>query len=101
MIKLKKCQICNNNLVNILSLGKQPLCDDLVKVGQRKKNKLYPIKIIFCKKCVIAYNKYFISPKKVFPKSYHYRSSLTADVVNGMNELVNELEVALKEAGKI
>ena len=30
---IKKCQLCNSNLINFLDLGKQPLCDDL-KINQ-------------------------------------------------------------------
>ena len=89
---LKNCQLCNKKLINVFSLGKQPLCDDLKKIGSNKKSKLYKTDIIFCKKCIIAYNKFHINPKKLFPKSYHYRASLTGDVLNGMQELVNDLK---------
>lgn len=85
---LKNCQLCNEKLVKIFSLGMQPLCDDLKKIGSKKKNKLYKTDIIFCEKCIIAYNKFHVNPKKLFPKSYHYRSNLTKDVLNGMEELV-------------
>ena len=35
------CEICDTKkLPTVLNLGKHPLCDDLIKVGDRKKNKL-------------------------------------------------------------
>jgi hypothetical protein len=43
---------------------------------------------IFCKSCFTAYQKFLIPKKILFPKSYHYRSKLTKDVINGMNDLV-------------
>jgi SAM-dependent methyltransferase len=90
MKKIIKCQICEGKLAKSFSLGKQPLCDDLIKIGSKKKNSLYYVNIIFCKKCVIAYNQILIDPKKLFPKNYHYRSNLTKDVLAGMKDLVNE-----------
>jgi SAM-dependent methyltransferase len=91
MIKIiNKCQICDGKLTKTFSLGKQPLCDDLIKIGSKKKNSLYYINIIFCKKCIIAYNQIVIDPRKLFPKNYHYRSNLTKDVLVGMKDLVDD-----------
>lgn len=53
-----------------------------------KKNKKYPINILFCKKCFTAYQKFLIPNKILFPKNYHYRASLTQDVILGMKNLV-------------
>ena len=89
---LKYCQLCNHKLLKVFSLGKQPLCDDLKKIGTKKKSELYKTDIYFCKRCIIAYNKFQINPKKLFPKSYHYRANLTGDVLNGMQELVNDVK---------
>ena len=85
------CEICNKkNLPTALYLGKHPLCDELIKIGSSKKNQTYKIEIIFCKKCVTAYQKYQIPKKKLFPKNYHYRSKFTKDVTKGMKNLLNE-----------
>ena len=51
----------------MFSLGNQPLCDDLVEIGSKRKNKLYPINILFCKNCIIAFNQVHVTPK-LFPK---------------------------------
>jgi SAM-dependent methyltransferase len=92
MKKITKCQICAGKLSKAFSLGKQPLCDDLIKIGSKKKNSLYYANIYFCKKCIIAYNQVLIDPKKLFPKNYHYRSNLTKDVIEGMKDLVSEIK---------
>ena len=86
------CQICNKKTHFVFSLGNQPLCDDLKKIGKKIRNKLFPINIFFCKTCKTAYNEIQIKPKILFPKSYHYRSGLTLDVKEGMKDLVKNLE---------
>jgi len=83
------CEICDTKkLPTVLNLGKHPLCDDLIKIGDSKKNKLYKIEINFCKKCIIAYQKYQVPKKKLFPLNYHYRSKFTKDVIRGMQDVV-------------
>ena len=85
------CEICNKkNLPTVIDLGKHPLCDDLIKVGSNKRNKLHKIEIVFCKNCITAYQKYQVPKKKLFPKNYHYRSKFTKDVITGMKEVLNK-----------
>tara|TARA_B100001123_G_C15262573_1_gene1007149 strand:- start:349 stop:1578 length:1230 start_codon:yes stop_codon:yes gene_type:complete len=87
--QIKSCEICyNKKLKLVINLGFQPLCDDLKQIGHNKKNKLYPIKIYFCKNCLTAYQSVSVNKKELFPKNYHYRAKNTKDVLNGMKELV-------------
>jgi hypothetical protein len=87
--KIKRCEVCfADKLFTVLNLGKNPLCDDLNKIGSKNENKIYPIHILFCKNCFTAYQKFLIPKKILFPRSYHYRSNLTKDVINGMKDLV-------------
>ena len=92
------CEICNSKkyLVKILDLGSLPLVDDLIKVNSRKKNKLYKTQILYCKKCYTAYQKYNVKKKVLFPDKYHYRSSLTNDVIMGMESLVKDTKRFVK-----
>jgi len=83
---IKKCQICEKKLFNFLNLGKQPLCDDLSK--KPNNNKFYKLQVSYCKDCLTAFQKYNIEKKILFPKTYHYRSSNTKDVLDGMKDLV-------------
>lgn len=86
-----KCEICNQkNLQTVLRMGDHPLCDDLIKINSKKKNKNYKIEILFCKNCITAYQKYQVKKKILFPKNYHYRSRLTEDVIKGMKNLVSK-----------
>ena len=88
---ISKCEICNQkNLQTVLRMGDHTLCDDLIKINSKKKNINYKIEIIFCKNCIIAYQKYQVKKKILFPKNYHYRSRLTEDVIKGMKNLVSK-----------
>ena len=91
---INRCQICNGYLKDFLDLGKQPLCDDLT-VKPNSSN-FYKLKVSYCNKCLTAYQKYNIQKKILFPKNYHYRSSNTKDVVDGMKDLVNSSKKYLK-----
>lgn len=88
------CEICKSkNLPVVLNLGKHPLCDDLIKIGSNKDSKLYKIEVVFCKKCITAYQKYQVPKKKLFPPSYHYRSKFTKDVISGFKNLVKKSKI--------
>ena len=83
---IKKCQICEKKLFDFLNLGKQPLCDDLTK--KPNNSKFYKLQVSYCKNCLTAFQKYNIQKKILFPKTYHYRSANTKDVLDGMQNLV-------------
>ena len=99
--KTNVCEICNKeSLKTVLDLGRHPLCDDLIPIGNKKKNKLYKINICFCNNCFTAFQKFNVSKIKLFPKSYHYRAKLTKDVTNGMKNLVFEVKKKVKNLKK-
>jgi SAM-dependent methyltransferase len=97
MDKLKeitKCEVCNNEtLTPILNLGLHPMCDDLIKVEDSRTNEEYPIEILYCDKCYTAHQKYQIPKQQLFPSDYHYRARFTKDVLDGMKQLVNDIEL--------
>ena len=96
---IKKCQICENKkMKEILDLGMQPLCDDLKK---NKVGKKYRVKIMFCDKCITAYQKYNVDKKILFHKNYHYRARNTKDVIEGMKDFVSSTLKKKKENRKI
>ena len=88
----KKCEVCNyKKLHNVLNLGYHPLCDDLIRISSKNKiNKNYKIEILYCDNCSTAFQKYNVKKKILFPKTYHYRSQLTNDVLWGMKSLVKD-----------
>lgn len=93
LIEISSCEVCGGNeLHEVLNLGLHPMCDDLVEVGSGRVCKEYPIEILYCKTCNTAHQKYQIPKAELFPKTYHYRSRFTADVLNGMKGLVADCE---------
>lgn len=88
--QISLCEVCGNtDLQSVLNLGKHPMCDDLVAVGDSRVCNEYPIEILFCKNCGTAHQRFQVPKEDLFPSSYHYRSRFTADVLNGMEGLVS------------
>ncbi len=91
--EINKCEVCGNKkLASVLDLGIHPMCDDLVPVGDKRICSEYPIEILFCKNCLTAHQRFQVPKQDLFPASYHYRSRFTADVINGMEGLVESCE---------
>jgi SAM-dependent methyltransferase len=92
-VEITKCEVCGSReLSPVLDLGMHPLCDDLIPVGSPQQCEVYPIEILYCKQCCTAHQRYQVPKVTLFPKTYHYRSRFTADVLSGMDELVASVE---------
>jgi len=95
----KVCEVCHSDdLVEVLDLGWHPLCDDLLKVGSEENCEEFKIEIALCNKCFTAHQLHPVPKKKLFPSSYHYRSGMTKDVLDGMQDLVSR---AIKRYGDL
>ena len=91
--QINKCEVCGNTkLIPVLDLGAHPMCDDLVPVGGSRTCREYPIDILYCDGCFTAHQRFQVPKQELFPATYHYRSRFTADVLNGMKELVGSCE---------
>ena len=91
--QIDSCEVCGNDrLKPVLDLGRHPLCDDLVPIGESRTCKEYPIEILYCERCATAHQRYQVPKQELFPQTYHYRSRFTADVLNGMSALVDACE---------
>jgi hypothetical protein len=89
LTEIRHCEVCGTqNLRTVLDLGSHPMCDDLVAIGDTRRCREYPIEILFCDTCLTAHQRFQIPKSELFPPSYHYRSRHTADVLNGMRQLV-------------
>jgi SAM-dependent methyltransferase len=87
--EIDRCEVCGNEqLESVLNLGAHPMCDDLVPVEDARVCQEYPIEILFCERCATAHQRYQVPKQDLFPSTYHYRSRFTADVLNGMRQLV-------------
>lgn len=93
MIRIESCEVCGgSDLRKALDLGRHPLCDDLVPVGDPRVPDNHPIDIAFCPVCKTAHQSFQVPKQLLFPDSYHYRARHTADVLNGMRQLVERCE---------
>jgi SAM-dependent methyltransferase len=87
------CEVCGGKtLAPALDLGPHPMCDDLVAVGDGRRCREYPISILYCAACRTAHQRFQVPKAELFPKTYHYRSRFTADVLKGMADLVDSCE---------
>jgi hypothetical protein len=87
--EIKGCEVCGGSrLLPVLDLGRHPLCDDLVRIGDPRQCREYPINIDFCPTCTTAHQRFQVPKENLFPDDYHYRSRFTADVLSGMRGLV-------------
>jgi hypothetical protein len=88
-IEKKVCEVCHSKDVSqVLDLGYHPLCDDLLKINALEKCEEFKIEISLCNKCLTAHQLHPVPKRILFPSSYHYRSSMTQDVLSGMESLV-------------
>lgn len=101
--EITSCEVCGSVMLEpVLDLGPHPLCDDLVPVGDDRICKEYRIEILYCSTCGTAHQRYQVPKRDLFPRSYHYRSRFTADVLNGMSALVDSCDQRLSGmAGKV
>ncbi len=89
LTEIHRCEVCGAaSLRPVLDLGRHPLCDDLVAIGDSRVCMEYPIEILFCDSCRTAHQRFQVPKQELFPSSYHYRSRQTLDVLNGMRRLV-------------
>ena len=96
---IRGCEVCGGSrLKDVLDLGSHPLCDDLVPVGNPSIPATYPIDIVFCPTCKTAHQAFQVPKQTLFPNTYHYRARHTADVLNGMRQLVERCE---KQVGSL
>ena len=93
MIKITKCEVCENEqLKKVLDLGNHPLCDDLIPMEEESSCEEFPIEILFCEKCLTAHQIYQIPKQTLFTKNYHYRARMTGSVLSGMADFVEGCE---------
>ena len=94
--KITTCEVCGStSLLPVLDLGAHPLCDDLVPVGRQETCAEYPIQISFCDGCATAHQLIQVEKNTLFPRTYHYRSRFTKDVLLGMDTFVESVGESL------
>ena len=85
------CEVCLVELSGPkLDLGFHPLCDDLEIDAENVAAKKFHQEIQLCQNCLTAHQLHQVPKEELFKPSYHYRSSLTKDVLKGMEALATD-----------
>jgi nucleoside-diphosphate-sugar epimerase/SAM-dependent methyltransferase/quercetin dioxygenase-like cupin family protein len=89
------CRICNgDNLERIISLGFQPLANNLLNKPKEKYN-LHPLELNFCKNCYNCQLSYVADPKKLF-SNYLYLSSTSSSFVKHFQDAAKKYKNIFK-----
>ena len=95
------CRCCGNtNLLRVVSLGYQPLANNLIK-NENEKCELYPLEVNYCEKCHNCQLSVSVDPKKMF-SNYLYTSSTSKlfrdHFVNASKRYIKELKLNKKKS---
>ncbi len=95
------CRSCGNNKLNrVVSLGYQPLANNLLK-KEKDKCELYPLEVNYCNKCHNCQLSVSVDPKKMF-SNYLYTSSTSKvfrnHFVKAANKYIKELRLNKKKS---
>ena len=96
-----ECRSCGNkNLKRVISLGYQPLANNLLNKLNEKCD-LYPLEVNFCEKCYNCQLSVSVDPKKMFSK-YLYTSSTSKvfreHFINAAKKYCKELKLNKKKS---
>lgn len=86
-----ECRICGNKeLVKVLSIGKSPLANNLLKKEDLDKEELFPLDLMYCKQCHLCQLSYVAPPEKLF-KHYVYLTSTTQTFKDHFKSMADSL----------
>jgi len=103
---VSNCRICGSEqLAEFLDLGKQPLANSFLKEEDlKKKEAVYPLRVLFCKSCSLVQLGEVVDPKTLFwnyvyfssgmPASEHFRKyakGIVKEFVKSEKDLVVEI----------
>ena len=100
--EIHECRSCGNkNLKSILSFGKTPLADALVKEAQLEKPEIMvPLSLVFCPKCTLMQIVETVNPEILFCRDYPYFSSTSKAYLAHSKENAEELIKSRKLTSK-
>ena len=90
--KITKCDFSKqNDLVDLISLGKMPAVNNYIDVGKDTNDlRFYETEIYFSKSSGLVQLSTIVNKKILFPKSYPYTSSTTKVLRDNFKDLFNE-----------
>jgi len=93
-----ECQVCNGaNLSEIIDLGMHPPSDAFLSKNNFKNETIAPLKVLFCRDCLLVQLSHAVDPKLLFGEDYIYRSGynkhLKAHLQSIAQKLISELKL--------
>lgn len=94
------CRSCGaGDLKTILSLGRTPLANSLLKSEQlNEAEEMYPLDLVFCPQCALVQITETVPPEKLF-REYLYFSSFSDTMLSHARELVEQLIASRRLGG--
>ena len=91
-----ECRSCKNNkLKRVVSLGYQPLANNLLK-NKKEKDEMFPLEVNYCDRCYNCQLSVAVNPKKMF-SNYLYTSSTSKSFrehfVSAANKYIKEFKL--------
>jgi hypothetical protein len=87
-----KCEVCGEDALGpVIDFGLQPLADDLVQFDDTRDSLKFEQSVILCCSCLTVLQIHQVPKEILFSNNYHYRASLTKDVIAGMDQLVTHV----------
>lgn len=88
-----KCRHCNNNLTyTFADLGSSPPSNSYVlETNLLKKQKLYPLKVMVCEKCLLVQTLDFVEMDEMFSNDYAYFSSFSKTWLKHSKDFVDDV----------
>ena len=78
------------NLIDVIDLGNQPLADTLIEKNLNKKVRKYPLKLLRSPTLGYAQLNYVVPGEKVYHPNYPYRPGITKEILMHYNDQVKE-----------
>jgi SAM-dependent methyltransferase len=92
MSQIHRCRVCDSlNLDLAVNLGHQPWCNDFLTPEQVGKEKVYPLRVVFCCDCRTAQLDYTI-PKEVMFGNHTYVSGTTSTLSAHFADVAREVD---------
>jgi len=97
------CQLCGaTELVEILDLGNQPICNAVLTTQQLTKlESVYPLKVYVCTKCFLMQLDGSVPKETVFNKNYNYLTGSSPELIeyfqNLASKIINSLGLGEKD----
>lgn len=89
-MELVECRICKNkDLELIFSLGKQPLCNNLL-ISREEKTPVYPLELVRCSHCSLVQLNYVVDREKMFD-NYLYIPSISKTYLDHFEKISDSL----------